>query len=157
MKFVWTKIQVPTCTGPFANLIWCLLKSSPPWTPRLTLEDVSKTGGCQEKRYYAKDVSKRWTKLISLLTTSCMTSRTRVHHLTRVTLRVTSLTSKTSGSKSWVCQILNFKNRTNISRDTAIFVKPCESSEFSFKLYCKFLCWCIGRRWRCGGGQYFTA
>ncbi len=45
---------------------------------------------------------KRWIELSSLLTTSCTTSRACV------TLRMTSVTSKTSGSKSWVCQIFNF-------------------------------------------------
>ena len=55
-------------------------------------------------------------------------------HLARMTSRATSLTLNRWGPKSWACQILNFENRTSISRDMANFVKWSQS-------ILKF-CWC---------------
>ncbi len=46
-------------------------------------------------------------------------------HLVRDVARASSGKLDRTASFRWVCQILNFENRTIIKGDTAIFVKPC--------------------------------
>ncbi len=61
-----------------------------------------------------------------LVQLSITSSVSRVwRHLARDVARANDGMSNRTGPFSWVCQILNFENRTIISEDTAIFVKPC--------------------------------
>ena len=50
-------------------------------------------------------------------------------HLARRVARDVMVTSDRSAPKSCAWQILNFENRTIISRDTAVFVKPCQTEK----------------------------
>ncbi len=52
-----------------------------------------------------------------------------VTSLARRVARNVMVMSDRSVPKSFAWQILNFENRTIISRDTAIFVKPCQTEE----------------------------